>query len=229
MGFGINKTFFLYLLKPRMVYVKYKKRLLLNKHKGKNFLIGDSVSVNNSIIGNYVYLGDEVQLNKSEIGDHSYVNTNTILNNTKIGKFCSIASYVKFGLGSHPTHFISTHPSFYSNKHVFKTYADRIYFKKEKKIIIGNDVWIGESVTIMIGVNVGDGAIVATGSIVTKDVQPFEIVGGIPARHIKYRFDKKTIKQIQISKWWEKDEVWFEENYKLFLDLKRFLEYFHYK
>ncbi len=229
MAFGINKNFFSYILNPYLLYVTFKKNRLLKKYKKKSLLIENFASINNSEIGKYIYLGSGVKLNNSVIGDHSYVNSNTIINNTVIGKFCSIASYVKFGLGSHPTHLISTHPSFYSNKHVFKTFADKMYFTKDNKITVGNDVWIGESVTIMGGVTIGDGAIIATGAIVTKDVTPYEVVGGVPAKHIKFRFDEKLIEQIRITKWWDKDEKWFEENYKLFLDQEIFLNFFNIK
>lgn len=228
MAFGINKVFFQYLLKPYLIYVNYKKKKVLKKYEDKFLVIGDYVSINsNSKIGFHVFLGDRVKLNNSDIGDHSYVNFDTIINNTTIGKFCSISSYVKFGLGYHPTHLVSTHPAFYSNNHPFKTYVNDVSFVKNERIIVGNDVWIGESVTIMGGVHIGDGAIIATGAVVTKNVEPYAIVGGVPAKHIKYRIDEDLIDQIRATKWWDKEEDWLEKNHKLFIDPSKFLAHFN--
>ncbi len=226
MVFGINKKYFSYILKPYLIYVHYKRNKLLNKYKDKSLFLGIYVSIKDSLIGYHVYLGSKVRLKNSEIGNHSYVNANTIINHTKIGKFCSIGPDVQFGMGKHPTNLISTHPAFYSNNKVFKTFANKNQFKEYEEIVLGNDVWIGGNVIIMGGVNIGDGAIVAAGAIVTKNVKPYEIVGGIPAKHIKFRIDKKLINKIRSTKWWDKDEKWLEENYKLFLNHKIFFKYF---
>jgi len=223
MVFGINKKI---LFSPKLIYAEYKKRKLLLRYKGSFLTIGDFVSINNSGIGNYVFLGNNVKLNNSSIGDHSYINSDTIIRNTTIGKFCSISSFVKFGLGYHPTNLISTHPAFYSNNHPFKTYVNNVSFIKKERIFIGNDVWIGENATIMDGVKIGDGAIIATGAIVTKNVLPYEVVGGVPAKHIKFRIDKELIKHFLETKWWDKSESWFEQNYKIFIDIDKFIEYF---
>jgi len=226
MVFGISKKIFSYILNPYLIYVNYKRNKLLNKYKHKSLLLGNYVSIKDSLIGHYIFLSSKVRLNGSEIGDHSYVNSNTVINHTKIGKFCSIGSNVVFGMGIHPTDLISTHPAFYSNNKNFKTYAGKNYFKEFERITVGNDVWIGSDVKIMGGVNINDGAIIGTGAIVTKDVKPYEIVGGVPAKHIKFRIDEKLIDRIIGTKWWDKDEKWFEENFELFLNSKKFLNYF---
>ncbi len=178
------------------------------------------------MVGLYIYLNEGVRLYNSEIGDHSYVNFKTIINNTKIGKFCSIGSEVQFGMGNHPTNLISTHPAFYSNNKAFKTFANKVHFNEYEEIFLGNDVWIGSNVIIMGGISIGDSAIVAAGAVVTKNVKPFEVVGGIPAKHIKFRVEEKLIDQIRVTKWWDKDEKWLEENYLFFLNHKDFFNYF---
>ncbi len=227
MAFGISKRIFSYLRNPYLIFVRYKKRKLRNKYRDKSLVIEDYASISgNSKVGHHVYLGDRVKLYNSDIGDHSYVNFDTVINNTTIGKFCSISSFVKFGLGFHPTHLVSTHPAFYSNNHPFKTFVNDVSFVKNERIVVGNDVWIGESVTIMGGVQIGDGAIVATGAVVTKDVEPYTVVGGVPARHIKYRIDKNLINEIRATKWWDKKEEWLEKNHELFIDPKEFLKHF---
>lgn len=226
MVFGINKKIFAYILNPYLIYVNYKRYKLLKKYKGKHLLLDLNVTIRNSKIGHYVFLGSKVKLIESEIGNHSYVNSKTIINYTKIGKFCSIGSNVIFGMGIHPTNLISTHPSFYSNNKAFRTYADKNYFVEYGNILVGNDVWIGSNVSIMEGVEIGDGAIIATGAVVTKDVRPYEVVGGVPAKHIKYRIDEKLIDQVRVTKWWDNDEKWFKENFRLFLNLEEFIKYF---
>ena len=112
---------------------------------------------------------------------------------------------MRIGLGGHPLNLISTNSIFYSeNKTAIRNdWRCKISFNEHKPTKIGNDVWIGEFVTIVGGVNIGDGAVIATKSVVTKDVPPYAIVGGIPAKVIKYRFDEETIGALLQSKWWD--------------------------
>jgi len=224
MGFGINKNFFSFLLNPYLFYVDFKRKKLLKKYSNKYLKIGLYVSIKNSKIGNYVYLGSKTRLNNSEIGDHSYTNSDTHIGHTKIGKFCSIGSNVQFGMSKHPTDLISTHPAFYSNNKAFKTFSNKNHFKEYEEIILGNDVWVGSNVTIIGGVTIGDGAIVAAGAIVTKNVKPYEIVGGVPAKHIKFRIGETLIDKLIETKWWDKDEKWLEQNHELFLNKNNFLK-----
>jgi len=227
MAFGINKKSILFILNPYSFYKHLKKKRLLKKYADVKLRLGDGVSINKSQIEQHVYLGNEVSLQNSSIGSHSYVNSKTNINFTEIGKFCSIGPNVKFGMGLHPTNLISTHPSFYSNNKSFKTFADKTYFKEYDKTILGNDVWVGSDVIVMGGISIADGAIIAAGAVVTKDVGAYEVVGGIPAKHIKYRINKELIEKIRNTKWWDKDEKWFEEHYHIFLDDKKFRDYFN--
>ena len=91
-------------------------------------------------------------------------------------------------------------------------------------LLIGNDVWIGNDVKIMDGVIIGNGAIIATGSIVNKNVKPYEIVGGAPAKHIRYRFSDDKILALEELKWWDKDLMWLERNYHLFNNIDKVIE-----
>lgn len=114
-----------------------------------------------------------------------------------IGKFCSIASDVKILItGSHPTHWITTYP--------FCIFLDGIEPSplEEKDVTIGNDVWLATGATILGGVTIGDGAAVAGYSVVTKDVPPYAIVGGNPAKIIRYRFPEETIQELLTYPWW---------------------------
>lgn len=159
-----------------------------------------------------------------KMGSFSYIGENALISSVEsIGRFCSIARNVVMGEAEHPTSYLSTSPIFYSRRywkeHDFmkeyykNNYQNLISADKEipnvtksfEKITIGNDVWIGEGVFIRRGVTIGDGAIIASRAVVNKDVQPYEIVGGIPAKHIKYRFSEEEINKLINLKWWNYD------------------------
>lgn len=160
----------------------------------------------NVIVGNYNTFYNDITISNSQINDFVYVGNNTAINNSTIGKFCSIGPEVKIGLGKHPSHYISSFPAFFStHKQCQITFADKNYFKETGKIVIGNDVWIGSNATIMYDITIGDGAIIAAGSIVTKDIEPYSIVGGVPAHQIKKRFSPDEIILLEEFKWWDKD------------------------
>lgn len=191
-----------------------------------NYLcLGSNVKIINSVFGKYNTISDDVVLNNVKIGDFTYVSKDSNINYTEIGKFCSIAGNVKVGLGQHPSKiFVSTHPIFFSIlKQGQITFADINYFKEYDNTKIGNDVWIGENVIILGGVNVGDGAIIAAGAVVSKDVPPYSIVGGIPAKVIKYRFKYDEIQFLLESRWWDLNIEVLKKNFLLFHDVRKFM------
>ena len=180
----------------------------------------------NSFFGKFNVVFNHTKVIDSNVGSHTYIQKNTNIYNTEIGKFCSIASNVTIGPGVHQTTGISTHPSFYlKNTPLVKTYSDKDQFSASKRTHIKNDVWIGQNVTILDGVNIGNGAIVAAGAIVNKDVEAYSIVGGVPAKFIKFRFDEKTRLILEKSEWWDFSEEWFEKNWSLFSDPEKFINY----
>ncbi|NOX48642.1 MAG: CatB-related O-acetyltransferase [Chlorobi bacterium] len=166
-------------------------------------------------------------LQASLIGRHTYINKYCLIDkNTKsIGRFCSIAYNVKIGLGSHPSDWVGSHPFAYDVKYGFVK-EGRKFDGSNTETIIGNDVWIGANATILAGVKVGDGAIVGANSLVTKDVEPYSIVVGTPAKHRRYRFEPEIISGLQKLQWWDWDDKKIKENVGLFDDpvalLKRF-------
>ena len=154
---------------------------------------------------------------EGSMGYGSYISDNCRLECVSIGRFSSIAPNVQCGLGLHPITYpyVATCPMFYSlNTAIGKTFAKKQMFNEfSKQIIIGNDCWIGQNVFICGGVSIGDGAVVYAGSVVTKDVEPYSVVGGIPASIIKYRYDESTIQLLLKLKWWNQPIEWLEKNW----------------
>lgn len=151
--------------------------------------------------------------------------------NDSFGRYSSIAPGVKNIGGNHPTkEHVSTYPGFYSASTTdavsfVKTqkFEEFKYIDEDKKFLnsIGNDVWIGTDAVIMQGVTVGDGAVVAAGALVTKDVPPYAIVGGVPAKIIRYRFSESNIQFLMELKWWEKDIEWIKKYADYFADIEQ--------
>ena len=163
-------------------------------------------------------------LNDISLGDYSYIANNSRITNARIGKFCSIGPSFSCGLGIHPTNGISTSPMFYSvAKQNGITLTKENKIEETKQTIVGNDVFIGANVTLLDGVNIGDGAIIGAGAVVTKDIPPYAIAVGVPAKVVKYRFEKDKIeKLLQICWWnWELSKLQSIEND--FFDLEKFI------
>ena len=206
-----------------------KKIFILYKNRNKDIKLGRKCNVTVSSVfegKNNILYGSAFN---GSIGYGSYIGKNSRISGY-IGRFCSISDNVIIVNGCHPTHTIaSTHPAFYSiNNCVGLDFChnqifDEFRFADEDNkydVVIGNDVWIGNNVTILAGVKIGDGAIIAAGSVVTSDVSPYSIVGGVPAKHIKYRFTDEQISKLLQVKWWEKDYVWLKANSDKFANVE---------
>ena len=141
-----------------------------------------------------VFIGDYVSM-----GCHSYVQRGTEILSANIGNFCSIGTDCHIGMFEHPIHHMST-----SSRLYLKVLdAGDFYNDIPKPVNIGHDVWIGSNSTVLGGVNIGNGAVIGAGAVVTKDVPPYAVVGGVPARIIKYRFDDEKITSIEKMQWWD--------------------------
>ena len=177
-----------------------------------------------------------------QLGYGSYVGPYSKIS-ARIGRFTSIASYVTTIVGRHAyqTPFASTCPMFFSlnpnHSQSGSTFATEQMFEElkfavpEKKldVEIGNDVWIGERAMLIGGVHIADGAVVLAGAVVTKDVPPYAIVGGVPAKIIRYRYDEETIKFLLTTQWWNNTEEWFKENWRLLTDIDKLKVYYNNK
>lgn len=180
-------------------------RILFHKIKQPRSRIAFSSKVSlDTILEENVKILDHCKIGSCEIGRYTYIGSRCDFERTKIGSFTSIGAQVICGMGSHPLNYISTYPGFYTKDSSGAEWlGNLIEYDDKKKTTIGSDVWIGVRSIIISGVNIGHGSVIAAGSVVTKDVPPYAIVGGIPAKIIKYRFNMEELEIILNSKWWE--------------------------
>lgn len=166
---------------------KLQGTCVINSVIDKTSVVGTSCNVVNSEMNRYSYCGNDCQIVYAEIG-----------------AFCSISDHVFIGGAEHPMGWVSTSPVFQNVRHSgpSKRFA-KFNIPKSKKTIIGNDVWIGHGVTIKQGVIIGNGAVLGSNALITKDIPPYAVVGGVPARLIKYRFSEDVINRLEEIKWWD--------------------------
>ncbi|QCI63921.1 chloramphenicol acetyltransferase [Phreatobacter stygius] len=172
--------------------------------------------VRNSRLGAYTEVGARTVISETGMGDYSYIVQDGQIDMSEIGKFCSIASHVRINPGNHPTERASQSHFLYRASRYFDGEADEAGFfdwRRSHAVAIGHDVWIGHGGVVLAGRTVGTGAVVAAGAIVTKDVAPYTIVGGNPARVIRRRFDEPTAERLQALAWWD----WSHERLRLAL------------
>jgi acetyltransferase-like isoleucine patch superfamily enzyme len=158
-------------------------------------------------------LGAGASVFGSRVGRWTYFGDHALAINCEIGAFCSIAAHAVIGGGNHPTRdYVTTSPLFYGTIHnpwgVFSGSMQRDIELPRTRI--GNDVWIGYSAIVLPGKRIGDGAVIAAGAVVTHDVEPYEIVAGVPARSIRTRFDPEDVEWLLSIEWWK----WSDERLK---------------
>jgi len=168
------------------------------------------------------YTNKNKRYKKFKIGEYTYGKPKIYSDpeSIEIGKFCSLADGVTiYSGGEHNYNWVSTY-------NFFPRLSNKICSKSKGKVKIGNDVWIADGALILSGVTIEDGAVIGARAVVSKDVAPYEIVAGNPARHIRYRFDAETIQELSEIKWWDWDIEKIKDNFDLILsdDISKFIE-----
>lgn len=179
---------------------------------GKLMKMLQGTCVVNCQIAKGAKVGKSCNVSNSSFGRYSYCSHDCQIVNAEIGAFCSISDHVFIGGAEHPMDWVSMSPVFQNVSHSgpTKRFA-KIDMPPTQKTIVGSDVWIGHGAVVKQGVTVGHGAVVAAGAVVVKNVPPFAVVGGVPAKVIKYRFDEETIKRILQIDWWNLDDEKLKE------------------
>ncbi len=186
----------------------------------------ESPYVQDSHLGGSVAVLYDAHLHQVSMGNFSYVSNDSILVNVSTGNFCSIGPHVQIGLGTHPSRgFVSTYPAFYSDSNEgcpSRFREDKVFDDSVPHTDIGSDVWIGANVIIPGGVQIGTGSIVAAGSVVVKDVPPYAVVGGNPAKVIRLRFSDEQIGLLLASNWWSWPIDKIHRHVDNFADIEKF-------
>lgn len=189
--------------------------------------IAKTASILNSNLGKYTEIMDYVEIIDSSIDDFSYICDYSMVLYAEIGKFVSIASMTRINAPNHPYERASQHHFTYRpEKYGFSDEPERSFFnwRKLQKVVIGNDVWIGHGSVILPGVKIGNGAIIGSLSVVTKDIPPYSIAVGNPTRVIRNRFPKDIANAIEKTEWWNWPLELIKERLEDFKDVRRFLD-----
>jgi acetyltransferase-like isoleucine patch superfamily enzyme len=160
----------------------------------------------------------------STMGRHSFCGYDCEISHTDIGSFVSIANGVVIGGGRHPMEWVGMSPVFYAGRDSVKAKFSTHAREPVQRVRVGHDVWIGRSAIVLPGVEIGTGAVVGAGAVVTKDVAPYAIVAGNPARLLRYRFSEPTVARLQATAWWERDDDALRRLGPWFNDVEGFLE-----
>lgn len=191
-----------------------------------------NAKVKNIVCEGYNTITGNAIVKNCYLGYASGVSKDSELVDTLIGKYTVLAPRLKILSGFHPTkQFVSVHPSTYSTTKQYgftyvsnQKYDEYKYVKERWKVVIGNDVWIASDVKIIAGCTIGNGAIIAAGAVVTTDVLPYAIVGGVPAKIIKFRFSKEQIEWLLHFEWWTKSPEWIQNHIDTFSDINEFIK-----
>ncbi len=188
--------------------------------------IHPSSHVLNCEVGSWTDIGPNCMLMESTLGDYSYLAGDVSIVYADVGKFCSIASHVRINPGNHPMDRVMQHHCTYRRvEYGFDTCDDQTFFdwRRALRCVVGHDVWMGHGAILMPGVRVGNGAVVGAGAVVTKDVESYAIVVGVPARPMRMRFSQEIITTLERIAWWDWDRTTLESRFHDFLDLNQFL------
>lgn len=194
----------------------YKNCRVEDTKLGDRATVGDDSRVFGSELGYHAQLQRGALVYSSSFGKHTYTGRNFTCWHSEVGAFCSVSWNVGIGGADHDYERATTHAFLYSRDYDFLPPGETAYDRFSEPCVIGNDVWIAANVCICRGVTVGDGAVIAAGAVVTKDVPPYAVVAGVPARVIKYRFPPEIVGIMLGSRWWELPDEVIRDNAPLF-------------
>ena len=206
--------------------IKFAEAGRAMKMLGEEPTVHESSRIHESELGTWTDIGPNVHISETTVGDYTYFAGDASAVYATIGKFCSIASHVRINPGNHPMHRVTQHHMTYRRKMFGFGEDDTEFFqwRRDHHVTIGNDVWLGHSVIVMPGVSIGNGAVVGSGAVVTKDVAPYTIVGGVPAKLIRERFPAEVAAKLEAIAWWDWTRQELEERFDELYDLDSFIE-----
>lgn len=186
----------------------------------KDYFCAPEVRINNVNFDHKCNIAYGADLADTVIGKFSSIGRNTTIRKALIGNFCSVSYNVSIGAASHPMDRVSGSAAFFQPKFGLCNNKESII---HEETIVGHGVWIGCNAVILEGARIGNGAIIGAGAVVTKDVEPYSVVIGVPAKHIRYRFNENIIEHLEKSRWWTMNDEFYRKNLSLFsatLDLR---------
>jgi phosphonate metabolism protein (transferase hexapeptide repeat family) len=203
-----------------LVHGALKKRLSEKPHVHATCIVQEST------LGPWTDIGPNSTIVESTVGDYSYAAGDVSIIYATVGKFCSIASHVRLNPGNHPMWRVTQHHMTYRRaEYGFAAMDDAEFFawRRAHPVTVGHDVWIGHGAVVMPGVTIGTGAVVGAGAVVTRDVPPYTIVVGVPARPLRMRFPQEIADQLLAIAWWDWDRATLEARFTELNDLDAFL------
>lgn len=188
--------------------------------------IHDPVAISESELGAWTEIRQDCRINNSRVGDYSYLMERVQLDFAEIGKFGNVASQARLGPTNHPIHRPTAHHFTYRSEIYELGERDEEIFewRAEQPVEIGHDVWIGHNATVLPDVTVGNGAVVAAGAVVSRDVEPYTVVAGVPAEPIDRRFSPAVARRLESTEWWHWEHETLGERLSEFRDLDAFLD-----